>query len=622
MSINSQKREFGCLCKANIRLVQKLLEIEIKYTEKKNDHMLFTIRKAIANIKQCKTPIRSRDQAIVLPGIGDYMGNIIEGILQKEKLLNVPALADEMGPDDRNTKGTQLSDFMYVPKESGGPWCALLSIWMCVYEQKKLSIFLLSGLNHFEHLMSLSSVDTTSNKKIYITHLKVLHKKSIINLENNTFIRIHEESLKLCCLLVSKCYATQVYIHDFCIHNNISITSLTEGNVMISSSSSSFSSSSSISIPPSISSSSSLSIPPSISSISIPPSLSSSSPSPSVSIIKPQLSPLTITTVNDSTKWPLKPSIEGISWGAPETEVSKLCEYDLEGIEEEKKKKDINPFLESTIQLAKNQWTIDLVLDNREIRNRNDRGYIYTRLAGRGIPVLSRSIALGDVQFILKHKTQDEMEYIMDFIVERKTISDLVSSILDGRFLEQKSRLHKSHIRHVFYLIEGTPTSQEAIRISSIFKNILSIMVYDQFHVYTTTSIDDSILFLVNLYNCIQSLYTSTSNCYLHQYHHTYDYFQEEFSKTTFITTKELWTTQLAQIPRCGIQKAKAITELYPTCKSLLIRYSRLFDSMNPEMILEDITAKYQTSSIGPKLSSFIFHFLMDQVYLNKEKEN
>lgn len=46
-------------------------------------------------------------------------------------------------------------------------------------------------------------------------------------------------------------------------------------------------------------------------------------------------------------------------------------------------------------------------------------------------------------------------EIPVDWIIERKTISDLLSSLNDGRYLEQKYRLKKSCISNVVYLIEG-----------------------------------------------------------------------------------------------------------------------------------------------------------------------
>jgi crossover junction endonuclease MUS81 len=46
---------------------------------------------------------------------------------------------------------------------------------------------------------------------------------------------------------------------------------------------------------------------------------------------------------------------------------------------------------------------------------------------------------------------------VLDFIVERKTADDLASSIVDGRYNEQKARLKNCGISNVIYLVEGNP---------------------------------------------------------------------------------------------------------------------------------------------------------------------
>ena len=48
-------------------------------------------------------------------------------------------------------------------------------------------------------------------------------------------------------------------------------------------------------------------------------------------------------------------------------------------------------------------------------------------------------------------------DYVLDFIVERKTADDLAASIMDGRYEEQKYRLKMCGINNVVYLVEGSP---------------------------------------------------------------------------------------------------------------------------------------------------------------------
>ncbi len=50
---------------------------------------------------------------------------------------------------------------------------------------------------------------------------------------------------------------------------------------------------------------------------------------------------------------------------------------------------------------------------------------------------------------------REYIDYVLDFIVERKTADDLAASIVDGRYEEQKFRLKNCGINNVIYLIEG-----------------------------------------------------------------------------------------------------------------------------------------------------------------------
>lgn len=88
-------------------------------------------------------------------------------------------------------------------------------------------------------------------------------------------------------------------------------------------------------------------------------------------------------------------------------------------------------------------------------------------------------------------------------IIERKTISDLNSSILDGRYEEQSYRLSNSinyHRHHIIYLIEGSfhsikyNESQKTRVLSAIF----SLQFYKGFSVMRTFSMDDTAAYIVH----------------------------------------------------------------------------------------------------------------------------
>lgn len=48
--------------------------------------------------------------------------------------------------------------------------------------------------------------------------------------------------------------------------------------------------------------------------------------------------------------------------------------------------------------------------------------------------------------------------FVLDCVAERKSINDLVSSLTDGRYIEQKNRLMACKLRSTMYIVEGDPT--------------------------------------------------------------------------------------------------------------------------------------------------------------------
>lgn len=85
-------------CQANKELVNGLKSVADGYQETKKERLASTVRRAIRSIIEfsqvdelmgsCPTPIRSKEDALKLKGIGDFMAHKIENILQKENLLN------------------------------------------------------------------------------------------------------------------------------------------------------------------------------------------------------------------------------------------------------------------------------------------------------------------------------------------------------------------------------------------------------------------------------------------------------------------------------------------------------------------------------------------------------
>lgn len=105
------------------------------------------------------------------------------------------------------------------------------------------------------------------------------------------------------------------------------------------------------------------------------------------------------------------------------------------------------------IHLPAGSYTIHLILDNRERHHAgfaNQRVSLASALESKGVEVEVRPLELGDAIWIARRKDgggAEGDEAVLDFIVERKRLDDLTSSILDGRWRDQKVSMEKRQAR-------------------------------------------------------------------------------------------------------------------------------------------------------------------------------
>ncbi|KAL8885992.1 MAG: hypothetical protein Q9192_006553, partial [Flavoplaca navasiana] len=169
------------------------------------------------------------------------------------------------------------------------------------------------------------------------------------------------------------------------------------------------------------------------------------------------------------------------------------------------------------IRLQPGAFTVELILDNREIRSREDRGYIEKELISKGIRPTVRALPLGDFfwvakctdpQFLTGHG-EDGTEIALDYIIERKRLDDLISSIKDGRFHEQKFRLRKSGVKNVVYLLEDIAISQETKTkyYDAVQSAIASTQVVNGYFMKRTRGIDDTIRYLTRMTRTLKEMY-------------------------------------------------------------------------------------------------------------------
>ncbi|KAH7137317.1 ERCC4 domain-containing protein [Dactylonectria estremocensis] len=173
------------------------------------------------------------------------------------------------------------------------------------------------------------------------------------------------------------------------------------------------------------------------------------------------------------------------------------------------------------IRLPPGSFSVHLVLDVREVRAKTDRDYMQEELAKLGAKPIMRSMELGDAQWIAKchdstllsrHGAEGD-EVVLDWIVERKRLDDLIGSIKDGRFHEQKFRLKKSGTKKVIYIIEEITMDPQSIQRyeEAVQSAIASTQVVNGYFVKRTTKMDETIRYLAQITTMLKRTYERKS---------------------------------------------------------------------------------------------------------------
>lgn len=280
------------------------------------------------------------------------------------------------------------------------------------------------------------------------------------------------------------------------------------------------------------------------------------------------------------------------------------------------------------IILKPGTFEVKLVLDNREIRSTNDRDYLPNELRKHNVIADLRSLPLGDALWVAKIKApydsgfkhqnpgddeEGSTEIVLEHVLERKRLDDLVYSIKDGRFHEQKFRLKKSGIRHVTYLIEEFSMSSEKMDLygESIDSAIASMQVVNDIFVKKTSKLDESIRYLARMTKSLKHLYEqrelhvlpsasldasahhnvvaklreqSPSNAYCI----TFSAFAALCDKSDSLTLGDVYLKMLMCIKGVTGEKAIEIQKIWPTPNALLEAYSNANDKASRETMISN----------------------------------
>jgi len=241
---------------------------------------------------------------------------------------------------------------------------------------------------------------------------------------------------------------------------------------------------------------------------------------------------------------------------------------------------------------------LSIFIDNRETK-------LYSSIMERDLDVYKDKISIektqldiGDIHIIFND---------IIYVYERKTVSDLLSSIKDGRYKEQKHRLLSSGVASINYIIEGDSiTSHKNFNNQKLLTSVYLNSTYrDKINVFFTSNIDDTSTFILLLATKIidkpENFICNSPSDNNHDY---IDVCKIKTKKCANIDKDTCYLLQLSQIPTISKEIAKKIKEVYPTMPVLIQR----LESKND--IKEKIKLLSSIDGIGSKKATTIIDYL------------
>ena len=112
--------------------------------------------------------------------------------------------------------------------------------------------------------------------------------------------------------------------------------------------------------------------------------------------------------------------------------------------------------------------------------------------------VSPKNLTLGDITI-----EKDGKELV---ILERKTVSDLASSICDGRYKEQSFRLteHPTPNHNIMYIIEGSLDTVCSLNKKTLLSSLISLWYHKGFTIFRTDNVDETADFIKTLFEKLQ----------------------------------------------------------------------------------------------------------------------
>jgi len=151
--------------------------------------------------------------------------------------------------------------------------------------------------------------------------------------------------------------------------------------------------------------------------------------------------------------------------------------------------------------MTNKQIQIEIVIDEREITLYDKCSEILSKLGSDTIRLSKRVLHLGDIAFDLYTSSENTDPPQTILLFERKSLTDLLASVKDGRYKEQSHRLINASplIPHnIVYLIEGIFTTlKNPSDKAKILSCMTSLNFFKGFSILKTASLNETAEYMV-----------------------------------------------------------------------------------------------------------------------------
>lgn len=247
----------------------------------------------------------------------------------------------------------------------------------------------------------------------------------------------------------------------------------------------------------------------------------------------------------------------------------------------------------------------------------------------------TRTLACGDFIWVARPKSINPSDrtkdLVLDYVIERKRLDDLASSIFDGRFEQQKHRLLASGVRRPVYLIEDVGSLRAGnLTSSGLAQAVVNILTHDGIGVEKVKNAAHSNDYLVSMTRCLEKFYSQVDlkSCTQERLKSgesekhemmTFSEFQTKGAKITNWTVREMFAKHLIQIMGMSDKRVAVIIKKYPTLSALIEAYKECKTRKERECLLAKLAIPDSNRTIGPAISKRVYtcYELLDDVGQN-----